>query len=159
MSTLRQRSPAATARDLADRELAAQLPELEDELDAAVVALQQASVAQLPPETIRARYRTVTGAFDAVVAAADAGYRLAVGPVDGIPHTRVIAARGRPAAVTWRHLTQQLRLARQRHLLSASPVWAGAVPDCDRDAVPSATGPSWSRTGFLPADVADAAVR
>lgn len=154
MGTVRRRNRVVTAREVTDRERAAQLPELEDRLDAAKAALRKASVDRLSAGTVRARYRAVTDAYDAAVAAAEAGYRLAVGLIDGMPHTRVIAARGRPAAVTWRHLTQQLCLARQQHLLSASPLWGGVPPDVEHAAALSAMGPFWPEADYLPAEVA-----
>lgn len=88
----RRRTP--NPREDADRELAARLSELEDKLAAASTALRKVAMAQTSAEVIRARYREVTEAYDAVIAAADAGYRLAVGPTDGLSHTRAIAARG-----------------------------------------------------------------
>lgn len=142
------------AGEVADRQLAARRPEHQQRLAVAVAALRQASLDRMAPAEIRARYRAVGDAFDAAIAAAEAGYRVALGRVDGLSHTQVIAARGRPGARACRRVLDQLRTARQQHLLSASPVWGGVLPDCERAAALSALGPFWPTIDYLPADVA-----
>ena len=111
------RTPATTPESLArDRALVLRLPLLEDQLRRAEQALVQACHATPPPEA-RARFTEVTRTYDALVAAAEAGYRVAVGPTAGRPTRLVVRARQQAEPRQWLSEVQRLRTERQQHLL------------------------------------------
>jgi hypothetical protein len=111
------RTAATTPDSIArDRAVLLRLPALRDRLDAAEVALTHACH-DTPPEEARARFNQVTRGYDALLAAAEAGYRVAVGPTAGRRHHLVVAAREQAESRHWLREVQRLRTARQRHLL------------------------------------------
>lgn len=124
-----------------DRELADRVLDLQHELDLATSALHHGYLARLLTSEIRSRYRAVSDAYDALIRAAEAGYRVAVGPTERLSHTRLIVARGRPAARAWRQVLERLRTARQQHLLDATPASGVLAPTCVRVSSLAALGP------------------
>lgn len=77
--------------------------------------------------------------YAALVAAAEAGYRVAVGPTTNRSGTCVVIARGRPAPRAWLLALDRLRTARQKHLLEASH--AVRMPSSVRVSSLAALGP------------------
>jgi hypothetical protein len=124
-----------------DQELADRQPDLRRTLEHAIIALREGYLARMLPSEIRSRYGAVTAAYDSAIAAGEAGYRIATGPTEGLSRTRVIAARGRPAARASRQMLERLRTARQEHLLDASPASGVLVPTFVRASSRAALGP------------------
>ena len=129
------------AGDVRDRKLADRLPELQHMLEHAIMALREGYLARMLPSETRSRYRAVSAAYDSAIAAGEADHRIATGPTDGLSRTRVIAARGRPAARASRQVLERLRTARQGHLLDASPASGVLVPTFVRVSSRAALGP------------------
>jgi hypothetical protein len=131
----------AGAVDVRDQELADRLPELQHALEHARAALREGYLAHMLPSDIRSQYRGVSAAYDSAITACEASYRIATGPTAGLSHTRVIAAKGRPAARASRQVFERLRTARQEHLLDASPASGVLVPTVVRVSSRAAFGP------------------
>jgi hypothetical protein len=108
---------ATTPESLArDRAMLLRLPLLEQRLARAQAALSDACHGT-PPDEAAARFSAVTHAYDAVLAAAEAGYRVAVGPTAGRTSRRVVRAREQAEPRRWTREVQRLRTARQQHLM------------------------------------------
>jgi hypothetical protein len=116
MPTLARTAPTTPESLARDRAVLLRLSLLEQQLKEADAALDDACCAT-PPEEARARFSRVTRAYDALVAAAEAGYRVSVGPTAGQRRQRVLRARQQPEARRWLREVQRLRTARQEHLL------------------------------------------
>lgn len=111
------RTAATTPESIArDRAVLLRLPLLQQRLADAETALMHACH-DTPPEEARARFNEVTRDYDAVLAAAEAGYRVAVGPTAGRRRHRVVVAREQAEARRWLREVQRLRTERQQHLL------------------------------------------
>lgn len=111
------RTTATTPDSIArDRAVLLRLPSLQRRLDGALTALQVACH-DTPPDRAHARYVAVTQAYDDLVAAAEAGYRVAVGPTAGHARASVVRAREAAEPRRWSREVQRLRTARQQHLL------------------------------------------
>ncbi|MGN6300898.1 MAG: hypothetical protein ACTHN8_07365 [Angustibacter sp.] len=106
-------TPESVARD---RAALLRLPSLQRRLDVAIGALQSACH-DTPPDRARARFVAVTQAYDELVAAAEAGYRVAVGPTAGHARAGVVRAREGAEPRRWQREAQRLRTERQRHLM------------------------------------------
>lgn len=116
MSTV-ARTAVTTPESIArDRAAVLRLPVLQRRLDAALDTLQ-AACHDTPPEQARARFTAVAQAYDALVAATEAGYRVAVGPTAGHARSRVVRAREGAEPRQWLREVQRLRTERQRHLM------------------------------------------
>ena len=111
------RTTATTPESIArDRAALLRLPTLQRRLDGALGALQ-AACHDTPADQARARFTAVTQAYDELVAACEAGYRVAVGPTAGHARASVVRAREGAQARQWLREVQRLRTERQRHLL------------------------------------------
>jgi hypothetical protein len=106
-------TPESIARD---RATVLRLPALQRRLDDALGALQ-AACHDTPPEQARARFSAVARAYDDLVAATEAGYRVAVGPTAGHARASVVRAREAVDSRQWLREAQRLRTERQRHLM------------------------------------------
>ncbi|KQX61621.1 hypothetical protein [Angustibacter sp. Root456] len=111
------RTTATTPESIArDRAAVLRLPTLQRRLDVALSALH-AACHDTPADQARARFTAVTQAYDELVAATEAGYRVAVGPTAGHARASVVRAREGVEPGRWQRETQRLRTERQRHLM------------------------------------------
>ncbi len=121
------RTAATTPESIArDRAALLRRPTLQRRLDGALAALQTACH-DTPADQARARFSAVTQAYDELVAAAEAGYRVAVGPTAGQARASVVRAREGGEPRQWLREVQRLRTERQRHLLRPCLVVREAV--------------------------------
>lgn len=116
-------------------------------VDAALAALDEARLEGRPQTEVRSRCKEVITAYDRAIAAAEVDLKAVLGPLDGLSRTRVIAARHRSAAQASQRVLERLRLARQRHLLTASP---GCGPSYADATSGGSLGPHWPQTDYLP---------
>jgi hypothetical protein len=112
---------ASRSQEVGDRLVASRLETDLAAVDVALAALTDARLAREPQAEVHDRCLAVLEALDDALASAEAAYRLATGPLDGLPRTRVIAVKHRPAAVQAGQVVERLRIMRQRHLLSRGP--------------------------------------
>lgn len=111
------RTTATTPDSIArDRAVLLRLPSLQRRLDGALTALQGACH-DTPADQAHARFTAVTQAYDELVAATEAGYRVAVGPTAGHARASVVRAREAAEPRQWLREVQRLRTERQAHLL------------------------------------------
>lgn len=144
---MRTRS-AASNQVVADRLIASRLPADERAVQDAIAALRDARLSHRPQEEVRDRCLAVIDALDDAICAAEAAYRLATGPLEGLARTAVIAAKYRPAVQEAARKLERLRVQRQRHLLSAGPACGASH---FRGTEPAArVMPYWPESDFLP---------
>ncbi len=146
MQTVRRRH-APTAQTAADHLIASRLPADRQAVETALTDLKRAQLSHTSQDEVRRRCGRVLEALDDAVASAEAAYRLATGPLEGLPRTRVIAARQRPAAREAGRVLEQLRITRQRHMLSRS---SACGPAHMTGVEPAAqVMPHWPETDYL----------
>lgn len=117
-------------------------------LDSALAALSGARAAREPQAEVRDRCLAVLEALDDALASAEAAYRLATGPLEGLPRTRVITVKQRPAAREAARVVERLRVMRQRHLLSRGPACGPGHHDGAGRA--AQVMPHWPESDYLP---------
>jgi hypothetical protein len=119
-------------------------------VEEATEALRQARLEHRPQSEVRAHCQGVVKAYDHAIAAAEADLRSVLGPLEGMPRTRVIAARHRSAAQASERVLERLRLERQRHLLMATPACGPSYAGPAEAAARGPLGPHWPETDYLP---------
>ncbi|GAB2681315.1 hypothetical protein [Thalassiella azotivora] len=92
-------------------------------------ALAEARARGADRERTRELCTALGASLDAAVAAAQGAVQAATGPVDGLPRTRLIAVRRRPAVVAAQRVADRLRTERQQHLLARTPACGPAHLD------------------------------
>ncbi|MFP5347334.1 MAG: hypothetical protein ACLGIA_09915 [Actinomycetes bacterium] len=117
-------------------------------VEAAVVALDEARLAGRSQSEVRSRCKEVIAAYDRAIVSAEADLNALLGPIDGMSRTKVMAARHGSAAQASQRVLDRLRLARQRHLLTASPACGPSYADAATADTP--LGPYWPQTDYLP---------
>lgn len=139
---------ARTSQEVGDRLIASRLEADLATVDCALAALTDARLARDPQAEVRDLCLAVLEALDDAVASAEASYRLATGPLEGLARTRVIAVKARPAAREAARVLERLRTMRQRHLLSRGPACG---PRHQGGTGPAAgVMPHWPESDYLP---------
>jgi hypothetical protein len=119
--TLARRMPRVTPATLErDRNLAETIPSLEHRLVTARGRLAVAYRTPVGAEETQRRFQAVTRAYDTLIEAYEAAYRVAVGPTVKRALFRVTQGRQSPQAKAVLTHLDAARTARQRHLLHAS---------------------------------------
>lgn len=113
---LRRRHPAADERDVA---LARELGPRREVAARAERELTDAEAAGAGPEQTAVQRRGLEHALTAAYEAADAGYRVALGPVDGLKRTRYLSRLNRPAVIEADRERRELALARTHYRFAA----------------------------------------
>jgi hypothetical protein len=147
--TLARRMPRSTPATLQrDRQLADTIPALEHRL---VTAQGRLSVAYRTPQLaaeIQKRFLAVTLAYNALIEASEAAYRIAVGPTVKRSLHRLVKGRQSPAARSALVRLESARRAKEQHLLHASA--AVRVPNSVRTSSHAAYGPHGAGLHFDP---------
>jgi hypothetical protein len=147
--TLARRMPRSTPATLArDRQLADTIPALEHRL---VTAQGRLSIAYRTPQLaaeIQQRFLAVTLAYNALIEASEAAYRIAVGPTVKRSLHRVVKGRQSTAAKSALVRLEAARRAKEQHLLHASA--AVRVPNSVRTSSHAAYGPHGAGMHFDP---------
>lgn len=147
--TLARRMPRTTPATLErDRHLADTIPSLEHRLVNARAQLGAAYRTPVGASETQRRFQAVTRAYDGLVQAHEAAYRVAVGPTVKRALFRITKGRQSPTALAaLRHL-DAVRTARQQHLLHASA--AVRVPNSVVVSSHAAYGPHGAGMHFDP---------
>lgn len=147
--TIARRMPRITPAMIErDRELAETIPQLEQRLAAARARLVEAYRTPVGAEETQRRFEAVTRAYDALILAHEADYRVAVGPTVKRGLFGIGQRRQSPAANAALTHLEAVRTARQRHLLHASA--AVRVPNSVVVSSRAAYGPHGAGMHFDP---------
>jgi hypothetical protein len=147
--TLARRMPRVTPATLErDRVLADTIPALEHRLVTARGRLAEAYRTPMGADETRRRFETVTRAYNNLIAAYEAAYRVAVGPTVKRALFRIAKGRQSVGAKAALLRLEQARAAREQHLLHASP--AVRVPNSLRTSSHAAYGPHGAGMHFDP---------
>lgn len=119
-------------------------------VESAIEALDEARLRGRSQSEVRTRCKDVIAAYDCAIAAAEADLKSVLGPLDGMSRTKVIAAKHTSAAQASQRVLDRLRLARQRHLLQASPACGPSYLDAAGASARGPLGPHWPETDYLP---------
>lgn len=112
-------------------------------------ALREGYVARLPTETVGSPYQVVTDAMNELTLAAENGYQLAVGPLEGLSPTQIKAAQGSRDARAWQQRVVASHTARQSHLLDANAATTVRQPTVVPIDGSVELGPFWPQVDYL----------
>ena len=111
--------------------------------------LRAAYLARAPKEHVEEAYRAVSTVLGELIATAETGHALAVGPVEGLTPTRVKELRATAGAREWGRRVVDVRQARQAHLLAAGSASAVRVPTAVPVDGSVPLGPFWPLLDYL----------
>jgi hypothetical protein len=147
--TLARRMPRATPATLErDRHLADTLPALEHRLVTARGRLADAYRTPVGAAETQRRFLAVTMAYNALIEASEAAYRVAVGPTVKRSWLRMVKGRHSPQAGAALARLEFARRAKEQHLLHASP--SVRVPNSVQTSSHAAYGPHGAGMHFDP---------
>jgi hypothetical protein len=147
--TLGRRMPRATPATLErDRHLADTIPALEHRLVTARGRLATAYRTPVGAEDTQRRFLDVTLAYNALILASEAAYRVAVGPTVKRSLWRVVKGRHSPQATAALVRLESARRAKEQHLLHASA--SVRVPNSVQTSSRAAYGPHGAGMHFDP---------